>query len=207
MHGCSYLEESKNKFFSDHSFSSVLYHISINVIFFIISCVGVTSALFGLSKLLEWKGLTMLWFSSQWFAITYYGLAVLYVTTTVLKLRPFLLSVRSIFSSHLLVLSAVCNRVVWLQSKLSDENEAKLFIIIPQTVITLLFAFGVFVPLRSVYLIGINLAVLSVSLLLLNSFLFRKLTGIVFFLGKKSFKMVVNYITGSTYYLHPLISD
>lgn len=103
------MNDTINKYFlfSDHSFKSILYHVSVNVVFFIISIVSVSSALFGLSKLLEWKALTMLWFSSQWFAIAYYGIAVLYVTTSILKLRPFLLSVSSVFSSYLLLLSAV----------------------------------------------------------------------------------------------------
>ncbi|KAK7578084.1 hypothetical protein V9T40_010289 [Parthenolecanium corni] len=138
--------------FNNHSFKSVLYHVTINVVFLLVSFFIVSSILFGLSKLLEWKELTMLWFSNPWFAMTYYGVAVLYFTTLIFKLRPVLLS-----------------------SKLNEENEAKLFIIITQTIITILFAIGVFVPIRSVYLFGINVAVLSISLLLLNSILLRKL--------------------------------
>lgn len=39
----------------------------------------------------------MLWFSNPWFAMTYYGVAVLYFTTLIFKLRPVLLSVSSAF--------------------------------------------------------------------------------------------------------------
>lgn len=65
----------------------VYYHFLVNFLFMGIGRFVILVALYFLASLLEAKGLSMLWYSNQWFVVSYYGVATLYLTTTLLKIR------------------------------------------------------------------------------------------------------------------------
>lgn len=108
-----------------------------------------------MSALLKWKGLTMLWYSNQWFLLAYYCLAAMLTFVTILRIRR-----------------------DFIYSSLNAEYETQLFIIITQAVCTLFVFLCTLLQIRSIYLLTIGLFFLSISHVAVNIILQNTTIGV-----------------------------
>lgn len=65
----------------------ILHHVLIDLAFVVIGILAVTLVLYLLATLLKLNDVAMLWYSNQWFVLTYYAVAVLLVMFTAVKMR------------------------------------------------------------------------------------------------------------------------
>lgn len=73
--------------FSEEKFKILLIHFSVNFYVLVVSLLAAALVLHSMSALLKWKGLTMLWYSNQWFLLAYYCLAAMLTFVTILRIR------------------------------------------------------------------------------------------------------------------------
>lgn len=73
--------------FSEKKLKMLLVHFSINFCVLVVSLLAAALVLHSMSALLKLKGLTMLWYSNQWFLLAYYCLAAVLTFATILRIR------------------------------------------------------------------------------------------------------------------------